>query len=157
MTAANNTYPYGTYPYGQFPASWVTSSTPVALDEVTVTCPHCCTAYSKRAASAAEAERACQVWLRAHRAIEHDEPGPQPPADEEPEPEHATMDDGTQLRHRTAGSLGLCGNGVGPSSRGLLKLAAEHLEAAVLEPGKTTLDEADMTAIATLARHALDS
>ncbi len=75
-------------------------------------------------------------------------PGP------EPEPQHATMDDGTVLRDRTAGSLGLCGNGRGSGTRGLIALAAAHLDTALLQTGKSTLDDADLTAIATLVRGA---
>jgi hypothetical protein len=56
--------------------------------------------------------------------------------------EHATLADGTVLQARTAGS----------SSTGLLRLAAQYLDEAVLETGKTTLDEADLCAISTLVR-----
>lgn len=66
--------------------------------------------------------------------------------------EHATMVDGTVLRDRTARSLGLTGDAAGSSSTGLLRLAAQHLDEAVLGPGKTTLDEADLCAISTLVR-----
>lgn len=70
----------------------------------------------------------------------------------EPEPEHLTLDDGTVLRDRTAKSLGLTGNGPGSGSRARLQLAARHLDAAVLQTGSTTLDGADLAAIATLVR-----
>jgi hypothetical protein len=66
--------------------------------------------------------------------------------------EYATMSDGTVLRERTGRSLGLTGDAAGTSNVGLLRLAAEHLDTAVLQPGKTTLDEADLCAIATLVR-----
>jgi hypothetical protein len=67
------------------------------------------------------------------------------------------MADGTVLRVRTARSLGLTGDAAGPSMSGTVRLAARHLDEAVLEPGKTTLDTADLCALATVvdavARH----
>ncbi len=149
MTAAGTTYPYGGW--GWPSGTWTSTSTPVLTDEVAVACWDCGIEYRKRAATVDEAERACQAWLDEHRATAHAARGREP----EPEPEHATMNDGTQLRHRTAGSLGLCGNGVSPSSRGLRQMAAQHLDRTILQPGETVLDEADMTALATLVSGAL--
>jgi hypothetical protein len=66
-------YPYG---YGDWwPGySWSTKTTaPLYTDEVTVVCPECGMQYCNRAASAAETERACDVWLAGHRAGKHQE------------------------------------------------------------------------------------
>lgn len=148
MTAGSHSSTYLYNPYGAFPATWVSPSSPVLADEVTVTCGDCGISYRKRAASAAEAELACQEWLDGHRSEQH----PAAAAPRAAEPEHLTLDDGTVLRDRTAKSLGLTGNGPGSGGRAMLQLAAQHLDAAVLQTGKTTLDGADLTAIATLVR-----